>query len=682
MNAWKTFLLLFTFINLSAQDYPKREINLAQLTDEIFSVQDGGLNYQDLYENYAQLISNPLDLNYATADQLSSLYILNSQQIQNFIYYRKEIGLILSIYELQLIEGFTKEVFLKLIPFVTVVEENSLLNKSLLKRILKEPNNYLLIRYTETLETQKGFSAKTDSASRFIGKPGDFYTRFRTSKTEDFSVGFTLKKDAGEPIQWNPTKKYYGFDFLSFHTQLLNKGKIKNLIVGDFQSQFGQGLTLGSVFGIGKNAEAVTTMRRSNLGFLPYTSQYEAGYFRGLAITYDLIKNIKIHSFISSKGRDGNLQQDSSYSSISSFNFTGLHRTPTELESRNSFQESNLGFILNYKNQSLDAGILFHQTLFDKDLNRNPSAYNQFYFSGNRNQNIGGFLNYNFSNISLFSEFSHTINHGNAVIIGLLTSLNNQLDVSLVYRKFDRDFYSFYSNAISENSTPQNESGLYWGWKYTFNKKYSTSGYVDLFEFPWLKYRNYAPTQGSEWLIRFNYKPSKTINLFVQVREENKSRNSSATTNLYQPQEITKRSYWINMDYSASQDFSFRTRIQFSDQKFENRNTSGMAIIQDASYNWKRFTLTGRYAIFDTDDFDNRIYSYEKDVWLAFTFPPYFGKGIREYLVLEYRLNKKTDLWIRWSQTHYNNKETVGSGGNTITGNTQNDIRFQVRIRF
>ena len=48
MNAWKTVLLLFTFIKLSAQDYPRREIDLVRLTDEIFSVQAGELNYQSI----------------------------------------------------------------------------------------------------------------------------------------------------------------------------------------------------------------------------------------------------------------------------------------------------------------------------------------------------------------------------------------------------------------------------------------------------------------------------------------------------------------------------------------------------------------------------------------------------------------------------------------------------------
>ena len=73
---------------LLAQDYPRKEINPANLVDEIFAMQDLDINYQDLYENYLQLISNPFDLNKVTEEQLRSLYILNQDQIISILKYR------------------------------------------------------------------------------------------------------------------------------------------------------------------------------------------------------------------------------------------------------------------------------------------------------------------------------------------------------------------------------------------------------------------------------------------------------------------------------------------------------------------------------------------------------------------------------------------------------------------
>jgi hypothetical protein len=86
--------------------------------------------------------------------------------------------------------------------------------------------------------------------------------------------------------------------------------------------------------------------------------------------------------------------------------------------------------------------------------------------------------------------------------------------------------------------------------------------------------------------------------------------------------------------------------------------------------------------LFDTDDFDNRLYVYEKDVWLAFTFPAYSGRGVRHFLLLQYRLSEKIDFWVRWAQTRFTDRDIIGSSGEAILGNTRNDVRFQVRIRF
>jgi hypothetical protein len=677
-----SFAIFISCLQLCAQDFPRKDYNPANLVDEIFANQDLDVTYQDLYENYVQLLSNPLDLNTVTDEQLRSLYILKQDQINALLNYRKETGPFISVYELQSI--LDSDTFYRIVPFILVRDETQSFNKNIFKRIFTEPNNYLLMRWGRAVEPQKGYSESISPMSRYTGSPDNLYARFRTSRAGDFSLGFTVKKDAGERVTWDTSKKYYGFDYTSFHFQTLNKGNVRNLIVGDYQAQFGQGIALGSFFGIGKNSEAVNTMRKANLGFLPYTSLYEEGYFRGAAVSLSVGPKITLHAMASSRGRDGNLQQDtlSSADYLSSFNYTGLHRSASELANRNSITETNFANVLQFKSQSLDAGLIFHRTDFSASLQRNPTIYNQFQFNGNTNTNAGAYLNYNFSNFAFFSEFTQTIDHGNAVIAGVLGSFTSNLDVSLIYRRFEKNFYSFYSNAIAENSTPQNETGIYWGWKYSFNKKYSLAGYFDLFSFPWLKYRNYSPSDGSELLWRFNYRPSKTTYIFLQARLESKQRNTGAGGNLYATANGVKQSYAANCDYAANARLSFRTRAQFSSYSIEGRTTYGNVLLQDVSYETGKLSVACRYALFDTDDYDNRMYVYERDAWLAFTFPSYYGKGVRQYLLVQYRLNKHVDFWLRWGQTHYINTASVGSGGETIVGDTRNDIKFQARLRF
>ncbi|HWA33989.1 MAG TPA: hypothetical protein VG737_07665, partial [Cyclobacteriaceae bacterium] len=436
--------------------------------------------------------------------------------------------------------------------------------------------------------------------------------------------------------------------------------------------------------GFGKNAETITTVRRSNIGFLPYTSLSENLFLRGAAATVTLSKNIFVHGFISRALRDGNLTTlaDDGVQTATSLSNAGLHRTPAELEDRKRIEEVDAGGVLQYKTQMLDAGIIFHQLNFRPGIVRTETPYNQFAFSGNENQNAGAYLNFSWANFTFFSEAAQTISHGRAFTAGILGNLSKSLEVSLLYRNFDREFYSFYSNALSENTAAQDERGFYWGWKYKFNKKYSASGYFDVFSFPWLRYRGYAPSDGNEWLLRFNYAPSKTVVLFLQARSESKIRNLPGEFNLYHTAIGEKRNFWINCDYAAPPWLTFKTRVQFSDYTLGDNTTRGFAVMQDVNFSLGRVTLSTRYALFDTDDYDNRIYSYERNMWLAFSFPAYYGVGTRSYVMIQYKLSRQTDVWLKWSQTRYTDRNEIGTGTETIPGNTGNDVKFQARIRF
>ncbi len=684
MKSILSCILVLTALSSHGQDYPRTDINLEKLIDDIFPVQDLDLNYEDLYDNLAQLLSNPLDLNTITQEQMRSLMVVPEAEINAFFHYRDQNGPILSVYELQSIPGWTRQTFENIIPFVRVIEAQSRFNTSIFQRMAEEKNNYLLLRLERGLEMKKGYSADADSAQRYAGSPDRYYLRYRVSRSNDFSFGFTMEKDPGEAVTWAPSKNQFGFDYFSAHGQVQNKGRIKNLIVGDYQCQFGQGLIMGSSFGFGKNAETVTTIRRSNLGFLPYTSLSENLFLRGAAATISISKNLLAHTFFSRTLRDGNLSSmaDESSQTATSLSNAGLHRTPAEIEDRKRIEEIDAGGVIQFKNQTFDAGVIFHHLRYQPGLLRSETPYNQFAFSGNETQNIGAYVNFSWANFTFFGEVAQTIAHGRAATVGILGNLTKALEVSMLYRSFDRNFYSFYSNALSENTATQNERGFYWGWKYRFNKRYSASGYFDIFDFPWLRYRGYAPSDGNEWLLRFNYTPSKTVVIFLQARSESKIRNLPDETNLYQTAIGEKRNFWINCDYAAPPWLTFKTRAQFSDYALNGNTTRGFALIQDVNCSIGRVTLSTRYAIFDTDDYDNRIYSFERNLWLAFSFPSYYGVGTRSYIMLQYKLSRQTDLWLKWSQTRYADRNEIGTGTESIPGNTGNDIKFQARIRF
>ncbi|MFP4023472.1 MAG: hypothetical protein ACLFVR_03020 [Thiohalospira sp.] len=107
-------------------------------------------------------------------------------------------------------------------------------------------------------------------------------------------------------------------------------------------------------------------------------------------------------------------------------------------------------------------------------------------------------------------------------------------------------------------------------------------------------------------------------------------------------------------------------------------------VYQDIFYDLKKIplSLNTRFAVFDTESYNTRIYAYESDILYAFSIPAYYSKGTRFYFNLKYTISGFVDLWIKYSQTYYADKDIISSGLNQINGNTKSEIKAQLRIKF
>lgn len=664
-----------------AQDVPEEGIDPQRFTDEMVGYPEEDANYEDLYENLLQTLSSPYDLNKVSKEELKTLHLLTDVQIENFFTYRKEQGTLLDVYELQTIPGFDLLLIARLRPFVTVSDPADKIYPSVFGRIFSPGHSYVVTRYERTLETRQGYKA-TSSGTPFKGSPDKVYFRLRSAQSGDYSIGMTGEKDAGEKMTFASGKQPWGFDFTSFHLQLQNKGRLKNIVVGDFQSQFGQGLMLGGAFGLGKGGGSVSTTRKSNLGFLPYTSINESAYQRGAAVTMQALPHVRMSAFYSHTKRDASASADADTLFVTAFKASGLHRSEAELASRKKVTEQNYGLVLQFEKNRLDAGVIVNAIHFSIPVKRNPTLYNQMAFSGSVNLNAGIFLNYRMGNVSFFSEAARSVSGGPAAVAGVLMAVHPKLDLTILYRHYMRNFYTFYSNAFSEGTQPQNERGVYWGWNYRWNRRYNVTGYVDLFTFPWLGFRRYAPTNGSEWLLRGNYEPSKKASVFIQLRVEKKFRNRPDPGNLYSLAEGTKRNLALHCEYGIGEKIRLKSRLQYSSYLFDEKMAEGFALVQDLSFSLGRFRFTGRHGLFDTDHYDNRQYVYESDAWLAYSLPSYSGVGVRNFALFEYKVHKQLTLWVRYARTRLLKSDEIGSGSEAIDGNTRNDVKFQVRFTF
>lgn len=679
--------LLFMPSRIFGQEPPRREIDINQFIHNLFPDPSEDTDYSDLYESLFQLYANPLDLNTVTQDELASLYILSDIQLTSFFLYREQLGPLLSLYELQAVSGFDLSTIYRLLPFVTVQPRMLSLRES-----LKNPTqHFLMLRSGKLLERQKGYlPASTASASRYQGKSYNGYLKYRNSRAGSYSFGLTMEKDAGEKLWfWNANRQIFGSDFTSFHAQILNRRKLKNFILGDFQMQAGQGLVLAAGFSLGKGSEVIKTGYRSTLGLKPYTSVLEAGFFRGIAATIAPEKNTELSAFYSFAKRDAtedNLSDDPEKTVASSLPVTGYHRTPAEQKKHQNLSEQNAGMHLLYKlpSQNGQLGVTMLYTFYSLTIRKKDVPYNQYEFTGNQNLVLGMHGDYRWQNFYFFGEAARSQSGGMGAVGGMIAGLGKKFDLTVLTRHYDKHFHTFYGNPFGEGSRPINETGVYAGLKYMPNRRWQFSGFYDFFRFPWLKYQVDSPSRGFDYYVQALWKPSKKFNAYALFHEKRKQKNQPGNSASALPLATTvHRTAMINLEYDFPLLFSLRTRLQSGSVNYLNLSKSkGFTVLQDISWHFQKVELSARIAYFKTDDYDSRQYVYEKDMLYAFSIPAYYDTGTKHYLLARYNLNKYLKIWVRWSQTRYSHLDKISSGLNEIEGNKRSEIKMQVMYQF
>jgi hypothetical protein len=138
----------------------------------------------------------------------------------------------------------------------------------------------------------------------------------------------------------------------------------------------------------------------------------------------------------------------------------------------------------------------------------------------------------------------------------------------------------------------------------------------------------------------------------------------------------------INIDHQINDAFSLKTWIQSSKVTFDFTKSEGFMIAQDVSYVNHRMSINGRFALFDSDDYDSRLYMYERDLLYVYNIPAFSNRGIRYYLVGKYEFSSVLTLWMKLAQTQYFDIDKIGSGLEEIQGSTKTNISWQLRFKF
>lgn len=578
------------------------------------------------------------DLTYEVA--VKKLYLTDYQYYQLQLYI-EEHGPLYTIFELDVIDGFTPEDRVRLAG-MTVIEPPPRPRQSF-RQLLKSSKNVLWVRYSQVLERQAGYD--TTRANHYEGSPAHVQFRYDYSVRQQFGFRIAGEKDAGEPFFRGEQK--YGFDHYSGSVYVKNLKWLKCSVLGDYRLNFGQGLVLGSSMMSGKGGE-VSTIRRFGEGVRPVATTNESELFRGGAVT--LGNSHWSGTFFVGDVTETNFNAFGVAASYRRAHFSiGLHTV--------CFGEYADTALAREKWQAL-----FHPSRVNAGFSYHAVWRKQLFF-GEMAVNETG-------KVSMLHTAVFTV--------------NPVFRFATLVRYYTTGYDAPMGRAFRVASGDCGEFGTYLAGHLVLSRKIEAEFFFDYYRLLWLSYQTDAPIQGVDGGMTLTCRLSRRSTLLMRYQWRSKPKNASGEDYLRRLAGLNRhriRLQWSNDPFPL---LKLKSEVSAVFDRTDGAKwNKGILMYQDVVLNFRKpqLSLYLRVAYFDTDTYDERLYAYENDVYYAFTVGSYYYQGMRAYLMLRYKV-QNFSIWLRVSRTHYLNKENISSGLTQIDKPHKTEVKVQGMYRF
>jgi hypothetical protein len=610
--------VILLFVNLS----------LDEIVLDIYNAKAefGEVDFEQLQTDLYALHESPIDLNNTSDEELSQLYFLSPQQIDDILMYADRHPFE-SLYELRMIPSLTDYEIRDLLPFVKITRSRNHETTTIFpKEVFTHADHELLTRV---------------DARNIEGYSGDpIYTqlRYRFDYRRRVLFGAQLRRPAGGLAQDLEYGAYLQLSDIAPH--------LHTLVAGNFQASFGQGLVLAPVFHSGKSMYVTSVGQQTN--GLRYYSSVDGEGLHGTGATLRW-----------NRGKTTRLDVSALYSMKRANDSTWHHLVGANLTMRHKRLEVQLTAIENIWSDSIHPY-------------RN-AKYNQHYFRGRNQAVLGASFRYNHGWFDVFGEFAAAQNQnwGFGTMVGSRFYPTNGVSLVALYRYYSPWFDNALGYAFSETSRINDENGGYIGIELSRWKNWHISGYGDVFYFSGYKYGlgDATKTIGYDALIDIRYNgitSSRNNDWYISLRARAKQKGIST--------------YAARLTFDWQQGgWSLRTT---ADANYVQ--SYGISLAQDIAYDFTPYTLHHtplsirlRLQGFDAREWNNRIYCYEHDVLYAFSIPAVYGLGGRAYVCLRWQIIPQLALYFRLSETVY--AKTWASAHNR--SQTRTDIHLLLRAK-
>lgn len=644
--------MLFCAMRIIAQEYNLSESikNIAEDLAADDTDPNAVISFTDILH---EIEENPVRINSANKDEISRLFFLSDFQVKALVDYVSASGPIVSVFEISNIPGFDKETALMISHFTTLEAQP------------QNPSGPLRNTLISNFSIKPGSS---DSST--LGSDWKILNRYKFS-TGGITGGFTTEKDPGEKM-FTGTPKLP--DFFSGYLSYSSHRVIKKIVIGDFSARFGQGSNIN------------TGMRRrismTSPGYMsasdeikPYTSSAETKFFRGIATELEF-HNLEIFMLLSKNYLDATLSSSTGLSNdcIKTFYDEGIHNNPSLLNKKHNVSVLSYAVDLAYDFSKIKFGITCSGNTFSLPVKPDFSDPEKIYDSeGTRNILYSVYYNTFIKKILLYGELTLNDSKKHAVIQGISMRPSDRLSINFLIRCYSSGLSSYYGQGPGISSKSSNENGLLGNFTFEAFKHFFISGGYDVREYPWIRYRCKAPSDGTTSEFKFMYIPSENLAIdatchFVKSMID----NDDLLAIRKQDQKIT-RNFKINVKYKINKNLGFGSRMDY--MRVSPSGSTGFSLCQDVNIIFSGIPLTiwVRYCIFDTTDWDSRIYIFENDLLYSFSIPALYGEGTRNYVMAKWEIGKIAEVRVKYGLT---------SSLTDISVKNTNELKLQFRVLF
>ncbi len=657
-----TLFLLASLIPLHAQELRSWEEYLNSLGEQ--EDMESTL-WEQTYDELSEMAACKLDLNSCSRDDLERLPFLSQQQVMDIIEYRDRYGPMVTGMELRMVpslDAATADLLLQFFTITTTPRSDTIPSlRTLMRHARHEAVGYLKIPFYQRDGDKDGY----------LGSQYKHWLRYTLNAAQQLRVGLVASQDAGEP--WFKGKNSTGYDFYSAYVMLQRMGRLRALVVGRYRMRSGMGLVLNGSYSMGK-LSTLSTLGRTATHITPHSSRSEANYLQGAAATVTLTTGLEATAFASWRKRDATLGSDSS--TVATLLTSGYHRTESEMARRRNTQQTTAGAIISWQHGGFHVGATGLYTAFNRTLQPSTTqAYRWWYPQGRHFWNAS--LDYSYRNGRLaVSGETATGTRGHLATINTVSyTFSSALHIIALQRYYPYQFVSLMGNSFSEGGDVNNESGIYLGMQWQPLRGMTVTAYSDAAYFAWPRYQASAASHSFDNLLQVQRQQdhwSWLLRYRLKLREYD---NSEKTALAYRVQHRGRASL-------GYQNGPWSLRMQGDLSYYRDSGGSlGYMITEHGAYAASRCTLRASMGYFHTDNYDSRVYVYEPSTRYTYSFPSFYGEGLRATLQARWQATPWWLLIAKLGITHYMDRTEISSGLQRIDGRNQTDLELQVQVK-